>query len=315
MTGSGDLAIGRVLAVKYLVQRLIARGGTSGIYLASDLVLGRDVAIKHLHQQGSDPSLRRRFFLEASTCARIAHRHIVTVHDYGEGENGELFIAMEHLRGEPLSRVIAAEIRLPWQRACEIAAQIARALRAAHKLGVVHRDLKPGNVMLVRDDLSADDFVKLLDFGLVKVVGANEHLSEGAAATWVGTPRYMAPEQIRCSAVDARADIYSFGAILFHLLSGRPPFSGQTVFEVFTQHLREVVPSIASISGVNDVPSELERIVRRCLEKQASERFSSMNDVLSALDAVVGSRLCVAWSPDFSPRRPRSARRIWGGQS
>lgn len=281
----GDMLVGR-----YRLERIIAKGGMGRVYLATQLPLERQVAIKLLIAKGYDEEFRKRFFLEASTCARLVHRHIVTVHDYGEAENGELFMAMEFLDGEPLSKVIAREIRLDSDRACQIALQICRALRAAHKSGIVHRDLKPGNVMLLHDEEQEHvDFVKVLDFGLVKTFDANP--DDPAAdltrsGTWLGSPRYMAPEQIRCQEVDPRTDIYSLGVILFHMVAGRPPFVGPNSVEILQQHLQDPVPNIRDLVGQIHYPPELEEIIRTCLAKDPAHRYQSMDAVIRDLKAV-----------------------------
>ena len=260
------------------------------VYLATQLPLERQVAIKLLVNQRHDAEFRKRFFLEASTCARLVHRHIVTVHDYGEADDGELFMAMEYLDGIPLSKVIQRQVRLTSGRACKIALQVCRALRTAHKTGVVHRDLKPGNVIVLTDEeQDGNDFIKVLDFGLVKAfegdsghVGINDLTKSG---TWLGSPRYMAPEQIRCQPVDPRTDIYSLGVILFHMLAGRPPFIGSNSMEVLEQHLRDKPPSIAEVLGRSDYAPELEVIVERCLRKDPSQRYQSMDELIGDLKA------------------------------
>jgi serine/threonine protein kinase len=284
---------GEVLAQRYVIKHLIARGGMGRVYLATQVPLGRDVAVKCLIPRTNDREFRQRFFLEASTCARLTHRHIVTVYDYGETESGELYMAMEYLRGEPLSLVLAKAGRLGPTRAAHVALQIARALRAAHRRGVVHRDLKPGNVMLVEDDDQLTrDFVKVLDFGLVKVFEAEQAGADTSdltrAGMWLGSPRYMAPEQIRCADVDPRTDLYALGAITFHMLAGRPPFTGNSSAEIFGQHLRDPVPSIRALAGV-DVPPELERIVRRCLEKAPDQRYPSLDELITELHATLSA--------------------------
>ncbi|MCA9552210.1 MAG: serine/threonine protein kinase, partial [Myxococcales bacterium] len=281
--------VGQMLADRYRLERLIAKGGMGRVYLATQLPLERRVAIKLLVAKAYDEEFRQRFFLEASTCARLVHRHIVTVHDYGEAENGELFMAMEYLDGEPLSKVISHEIRIPSERACQIALQICRALRTAHKAGVVHRDLKPGNIMLLGDeDHEQGDFIKVLDFGLVKAFQKGEESPNAdltRSGTWLGSPRYMAPEQIRCKDVDPRTDIYSLGVILFHMIAGRPPFVGGNSVEILEQHLRDPVPSIRDTVGQIVYAPELEIIIRKCMEKDPGARYQSMDELIPQLKA------------------------------
>ncbi len=287
-TEPAEARIGTTLAGRYRIERVIAKGGMGRVYLATQIPLERQVAIKLLTNQRFDAEFRKRFFLEASTCARLVHRHIVTVHDYGEAENGELFMAMEYLDGVPLSKLIQKQVRLPSERACKIALQVCRALRAAHKIGVVHRDLKPGNVIVLTDeDQDGNDFIKVLDFGLVKAFeGADVAISDlTKSGTWLGSPRYMAPEQIRCQPVDPRTDIYSLGVILFHMLAGRPPFIGANSMEVLEQHLRDRPPAIADVLGRSDYAPELEVIIERCLKKEPGQRYQSMDELIGDLKA------------------------------
>jgi len=288
--GTGDLdepaeaRAGQTLAQGYVIQRLVAKGAMGRIYLATQTPPGREVAVKCIQPLPNDEGFRKRFALEAATSARLAHRHIVTVHDYGETDSGELFLTMEYLRGDALSRLLTREGRLSSERTAKIGLQICRALRFAHSKGVLHRDLTPANVMLLRDeDNDAADFIKVLDFGLVKAYqkGGQD------TGTWTGSPRYMAPEQIRRKDVDARTDIYSLGAILFHLLAGRPPFGGATSVEIFSQHLRDPVPWIRDVTGLTDVAAELEVVVRRCLEKDASKRYQVMDDLMADMKAAL----------------------------
>lgn len=286
--------VGHMLAGKYRLEQMIAKGGMGCVYLAIQAPLERKVAIKLLIPQTFDGEFRRRFLLEASINARLTHRHIVTVHDYGETEDGDLFMAMEYLDGEPLSRGIARDVRLSPERASGIAIQACRALRAAHRGGVVHRDLKPSNIMLLpeEEDGYQSDFVKVLDFGLVKVFEGNhrfraesDEIDLTRTGTMLGSPRYMAPEQIRCQAVDPRTDIYSLGVILFHMLAGRPPFIGQSSVEILNHHLKAAPPSLAEVAPDADCPPELEVIVQRCLAKRMEDRYASTDDLLTELKA------------------------------
>src|SRR5690606_31017672 len=200
-------------------------------------------------QKGGD-DFRRRFLLEASVSGRLTHRNIVTVHDYGETPAGEVFMVMELLDGEPLTNILARETRLAPDRACRIAIEICRALRVAHKQSVAHRDLKPGNVMILRGEEEGDaERVKVLDFGLVKVfqdaqeAPLDRDLTQGE--TMLGSPRYMAPEQIMCEPADNRTDIYSLGVVLFSMLTGELPFAGKSAVQVLKQHLQAPVPTLA----------------------------------------------------------------------
>ena len=288
---------GSLLAGRYRIERPIAKGGMGRVYLATQLPLERLVAVKVLNPefQKTDPRFVRRFCLEAAVSAKLSHPNVVIVHDYGEAPDGDLFMAMEYLDGLPLSRVISRDGPMPPDRLLHIAVQICRALREAHRHGVIHRDLKPGNIMLTE---SADDpdVVKVLDFGLVKLFeqegDAARHAQlvtspDGAqgdltrAGTLLGSPRYMSPEQIRGRKLDPRTDIYSLGVILFQMATGRPPFSGSTSVEVIYKHLNHKVPSIEG-DGV-DCPPPVRTIIERCLRKKRRERYRSMREVVVAL--------------------------------
>ncbi|MBK8011099.1 MAG: protein kinase [Deltaproteobacteria bacterium] len=281
---------------RYEVRELIASGGMGRVFSANQIALSREVALKVLIPRPGDKSFRSRFLLEASILARLVHRHIVTIYDYGETEGGDLFIAMEYLEGQSLSSAIAKVGRMPAERACSIAMQMGRALRAAHAKGVVHRDLKPRNVMLIRDEEEDDgekahDFVKVLDFGLVKVFdnessGSHPQVESTRAGMLLGSPKYMAPEQILSRAVDPRTDVYALGAVLYHMLTGRPPFAGASSVDIMHQHLRTPAPPMHSVAHVGEeIPPELEVIVARALEKSPRRRHSSMDELLSDLKA------------------------------
>jgi serine/threonine protein kinase len=288
VTAKPEHRVGELLAGRYRLDRMVAKGGMGRVYLATQLPLGREVAVKVLTSKPNDDEFRQRFFLEASTCAKLVHRHIVTVHDYGEADDGELFMAMEYLAGEPLSRIISQQIRLGSERTAQIGLQICRALRTAHKTGIVHRDLKPGNVMLLRDEDQDGDFVKVLDFGLVKVFEDDEtegNMELTRSGTWLGSPRYMAPEQIRCKPVDPRTDVYSLGIIMFNMVAGRPPFVGANSVEILEQHLRDAPPTFADVVPDVVVAPELEVVIRRCMEKRPDDRYQSMDEVIADLKA------------------------------
>jgi eukaryotic-like serine/threonine-protein kinase len=271
----------------YEVIDLIGAGGMGEVYRARDTRLGRDVAIKVLPEQVShDVSALARLNREARAVAALSHPHIAALHDIGEHE-GTHYLVMELLEGETL----ASRLRrgaLPEKDALRIGAEIADALGAAHAHGIVHRDVKPANVMLTRAG------VKLLDFGLARL--QRKAGSPGETATAVtgldagviaGTLPYMAPEQVRGQAFDARTDIFALGAVLYEMLSGRRAFGGGTAADTMTAILTQD-PGELSGPGLS-VPASLERIVRRCLEKDPEERFQSARDVAFALKAESGA--------------------------
>lgn len=291
----------RMLTPKYRLDSLIAVGGMGRVYAATQLPLQRKVAIKLLSAQKGGDDFRRRFLLEASVSGRLTHRNIVTVHDYGETSSGELFMVMELLDGEPLSAVLERETRFSPERACWIAIEICRALRAAHRESVAHRDLKPGNIMLLRGDEEGEaERVKVLDFGLVKVFQDTQEAplerDLTQSETMLGSPRYMAPEQILCEPVDNRADIYSLGVVLFTMLTGALPFGGKNAVQVLKEHLHAPVPRLADKvvlrhgeSSAPEFPAELDAIVQRCMQKSPDDRFQNVDELARALGAAYAS--------------------------
>jgi serine/threonine-protein kinase len=302
-----DRRLGEVLIGKYRLDRLVGKGGMGRVYLGVQFPLNRQVAVKILNPefQKKDPQFVRRFFLEAATAARLNHQNTITVFDYGETERGELFIAMEYLSGRPLSRVLSADGPFNAERTVHVAIQIARALREAHSKGIIHRDLKPGNIMLMEEGDDAD-FVKVLDFGLVKLFNpgspgeahplgpitpnnGEDAEAQGEitrAGMFLGSPKYMSPEQIQGGDLDPRTDIYSLGVIMFQMLAGRPPFRGSTSVEIIYKHVNTPVPPIHEVYPGTEVPPELELVVQRCLSKHREGRFASMADLVAALKDV-----------------------------
>ena len=291
-----DEHVGKVLTGKYRIDRLIAKGGMGRVYQATQFPLERPVAIKILNgeYQRSDPQFVKRFFLEASIAAKLSHPHTITVFDYGEGDDGELYIAMELLKGRPLSRVIGRDGPYDAVTTIRVAMQICRALREAHDAGIIHRDLKPGNIFILDD--GEVPYAKVLDFGLVKLFTPERPEGDERAGplgpddsdltrtgTLLGSPKYMSPEQIQGQHLDPRTDIYSFGIILYQMVSGRPPFTGSTGVDVIYKHVNHPVPPLASINPEIEVPTELEQIIQRCLEKDRNARFGSMDELLAFL--------------------------------
>jgi serine/threonine protein kinase len=281
-----DPLLGTVLADRVRIERPIARGGMGKVYYGEQVGMKRPCAIKILDPRlaggGDVEEFARRFLLEASTAAKLTHPNVVTIFDYGEMSGGMCFIAMEYLEGRSLSDELKKNGRLAPERAIHIAKQVSRALREAHTLGVVHRDMKPGNVFLVKKD-DDDDFVKVLDFGLVKETSPTEAQDHTQVGQIMGSPRYMAPEQVQGKAVDARTDIYSLGAMLFAMLAGKPPFDKNTDLSTMMAQVSDPPPPIASVAPDAQLPPGLEAVVMKCLAKNPDERFASMEELIAAL--------------------------------
>ncbi|MCX7807276.1 MAG: protein kinase [Deltaproteobacteria bacterium] len=281
-----DPLIGRVIN-NYRIVSLIARGGMGKVYRAEQAPLGRLVAIKVLNPNytgDQNPEFHKRFFLEAATCAKLTHPNTVTIYDYGRTEDDIYYIAMELLEGKTLHRALREQNPFPVPRALHIARQVCRSLREAHARQVIHRDLKPANIFLCQRD-DDPDFVKVLDFGLVKNVGEGaEELTQ--TGLFMGSPKYMAPEQIRGERSDGRVDIYALGVILYEMLTGRVPFDGSTSMNILLAHLNTPPPSFREANPDVEVPPLLEAIVMKCLAKKPEDRYSSMDELLAALKGV-----------------------------
>ncbi len=282
-----DPMLGRVLAGKYLLVDLIGAGGMGAVYLSLQEALGREVAVKVLRTTTGtgDPELRGRFFREARMLGKLQHRHIVTVHDHGEEPDGTLFMVMERLRGKSLRQTLSEETRLHPGRAREIALQVLDALSEAHEQCMVHRDLKPDNIMLV-PERTGEPAAKVLDFGIVRVLGSDEPESAPKTRQGIalGTPAYMAPEQVQGKPITPSTDLYAVGILLFEMVVGRPPFVGESAWETVTRHVTTPVPPIPPGLGI---PVAYEQLVRRALEKDPAERFRTAADMAAALRLIV----------------------------
>ena len=282
VTGAGappeDL-VGHTVDGRYRIERVIGKGGMGTVYACRHVVVGKAFAMKVL-RPGVERSeeVLTRFIREAKTANAIRSRHIAETSDFGQLPSGSFYVVMELLEGEDLTRAMRSG-RLGAPALAYIFVQIAETLGLAHAQGIVHRDLKPDNVFLVSE---AGDplFVKLLDFGIAKVLhaGGDLHLTETGVI--LGTPYYMSPEQARAEHVDHRTDIYSLGVMMYRAFTGRLPFAGDSAMGVLTQHLHQAPELPSRISGV---PAPLERVILRCMEKQPFARFQSMHEVAAAL--------------------------------
>jgi serine/threonine-protein kinase len=281
---ASDPLIGRLINGRYRILSSIARGGMGKVYRAEQAALGRPIAIKVLtpgYGGENDPEFHKRFFREASVAAKLKHPNSVTIFDHGCTEDGVFYIAMELLEGRTLQRVLRDDGSLSAERAVHIAGQICAALREAHGLGVVHRDLKPANVFIVKHG-DENEFAKVLDFGLVKdTLEQSDQLTH--TGMFLGSPRYMSPEQIQAQTIDPRVDIYALGVMMFEMLTGSVPFDSANTVEILMAHVHEPVPVMRVRNPGVRVPAALEHLVRRCMAKNPLDRFESMNEVLAAL--------------------------------
>ena len=285
-----DPLLGKTIHGRYTIVSLIARGGMGKVYKAEQSALGRVCALKILspnHDGTRDPEFHKRFSLEASTAARLSHPNTVTIFDYGKDEESDVYyIAMEFLDGRTLHRAIHDEGSIPEARASSIAQQICRSVHEAHLLGVVHRDLKPGNVLLCERG-EETDFVKVLDFGLVKdVTGKGQDLTQ--TGVFMGSPKYMAPEQITSGEISARTDVYAVGVILYEMLCGKPPFEKRQSMSTLVAHVNDAPPPLAARNPAASISPAIEAVIMRCLEKSPDERYASMRDLIKALKGAGG---------------------------
>ena len=283
-----DPLIGAVLGDRYRIVSRIGAGGMGAVYLAQHTTLKRDVAIKVLLSEfGGKDEFVRRFEREAEAASRLTHPNIIQVTDFGRTSAGQLFLAMEYLKGQSLTSVIR-EGWLAVPRALGITRQILAGLSRAHAAGVVHRDLKPDNIMLVEHD-GRPDFVKILDFGIAKVTDAQpSHEALTQAGVVFGTPEYLSPEQALGDNIDARADLYAAGVILFEMLTGRRPFESDDKVRIISMHLSHAVPRFAAVNPAVAIPVPIEEVTLQALEKQRENRFASAAAFLTALDDAEG---------------------------
>jgi serine/threonine-protein kinase len=283
-TATADPLVGRVVGGRFKVIALLARGGMGKVYRAEQAPLGRICALKVLNPDYAgeqDPEFHKRFFLEASVASKLTHPNTVTIFDYGRTDDDIYYMAMEYLEGHTLHRAIREAGCLPEERTVRIARQVCRALREAHSLGVIHRDLKPANIFLTMHGDEAD-FVKILDFGLVKnVVGKGEDLTQ--TGMFMGSPKYMSPEQIRGDRVDTRTDIYALGIILYEMLTGKVPFDRPNSVNILMAHVHEVAPTMREMNPRISVSPALAETVAACMEKDPARRLRSMDEVLASL--------------------------------
>ncbi|WP_448058401.1 Stk1 family PASTA domain-containing Ser/Thr kinase [Cellulomonas hominis] len=276
----------RILAGRYEVGELIGRGGMAEVHIGHDTRLGRTVAIKILRSDlARDPSFQARFRREAQAAAALNHPAIVAVYDTGEDVVTEVtgvvahvpFIVMEYVEGHTVRDILRDGHAVPIDEAIEITSGVLSALEYSHHAGIVHRDIKPANVML-----TPTGAVKVMDFGIARAVADSAATMTQTQAV-IGTAQYLSPEQARGETVDARSDLYSTGCLLFELLTGRPPFQGDSPVAVAYQHVREAAPTPSSFAS--DVPDTLDRITLKALAKERDSRYSTAAEFRSDLEA------------------------------
>ncbi|HEV2178808.1 MAG TPA: serine/threonine-protein kinase [Gemmatimonadaceae bacterium] len=291
---AGSNLVGSVLADRYHIVRRIGEGGMGQVYLAEHVKMRRRSAVKVLHQgMVNDPDAIARFNREASNASQIQHPNVAAIYDFGETDDGLIYLAMEFIDGEPLRKVIERQGALPAVQAADITRQVADALEAAHEMGIVHRDLKPDNIMIARGR-NGEDVATVVDFGIAKATtGDDQKVTRTGLA--IGTPEYMSPEQLSGDALDNRTDIYSLGLVAFNMLTGQLPFPAVSSREAMIARLTERPRTLAEIKDDVAWPAELQTVMDRALASQPQERYAHAShfgrDLVRAVAAMPQSAL------------------------
>jgi serine/threonine protein kinase len=283
--------IGTVIADRYRLLKVLGVGGMGAVYLAEHARMHKRVALKLLHpEMVENPEVVARFEREAMAAAHIEHPNVAAALDFGQSEDGAFFMVLEYLEGKSLRDILEEQGAFDVERMLKVSRQIVAALIRAHALGIVHRDLKPENVMLVQRE-GENDFVKVLDFGIAKVPVnqlAGDQTKKAEALTRMGvmygTPQYMPPEQILGREVDARADLYALGIMMYEMLTGKPPFESDNPVALVTKHLTEAFPALNTRMAVSHLPRDLEPMLEQLLQKEPETRMQSAQQLLEIID-------------------------------
>jgi eukaryotic-like serine/threonine-protein kinase len=307
--GDGDPMIGVVIDGRYRVLSFIGRGGMGSVYRAEHVTIKRIVAVKLLHPTLAQiEELGKRFEREAFAIGRIDHPNCVNVTDFGRLGDGSLYLVMEFLEGTSLGDLLATEGRVPPQQALRIIGHVVRGLGHAHEAGIVHRDVKPENVLVLKTE-DDPEFAKILDFGIAKLVGqaaeddeSNSKLTQAGVA--FGTPIYMSPEQAVGSPVDGRADLYAATVLLYEMISGRPPFYSDDKLEVLSMHTSKPPAPLSRVAGDVALPPGLDDLIARGLAKRPADRFKDAGQMLAAIDRVLQDGAAIGHAPPRAPSLP-----------
>jgi eukaryotic-like serine/threonine-protein kinase len=296
---------GRVIDDRYRVVRLLGEGGMGAVFTAEHLTLHKKVALKVVRAElAGNGEVAARFAREAMATAQFEHPHVASAIDYGTLPEGGAYFVMQLVRGRSLRWLMSGEKKLPWRRACEIAAQVADALSAAKAAGIIHRDLKPDNILVERRE-DGSDLVKVLDFGIAHIqprdaaapAGAQAHRALTRVGTVMGTPGYMSPEQAVGDKVDHRTDLYALGVVLWETIAGRELWDAPDLTSVVTRQMTEAVPKLRELVDDPTLPAEVDELLQRLLARNVVERPEHAAEVRDTL-----RRLAHASAPAFSPQ-------------
>lgn len=287
LSESNQAWLGKVVDGRYRVIEVVGRGGMGVVYKVEHLRMGKIAAMKVLHRDlAQDPEVVHRFEREAAAVSRLNHPNTVQVFDFGAAQ-GALYLIMEYVRGQDLAHIVERDGPLPWARAAPILTQVCGALQEAHELGIVHRDLKPENVLITRGP-NGRDYAKVLDFGLAKLGARDVPTDETDRSRIVGTPYYMAPEQIRGDEVDGRADIYALGTLMFKVLTGEYLYTAKNAVGVLTKHLTAEIDAPSQRAPMRGIDPRVDTICVRALAKEATDRYQTVAEMALDIEEVYG---------------------------
>jgi serine/threonine protein kinase len=290
---------GRVIDNRYVLKEKLGEGGMGAVFKVEHARMGKVLALKLLRPDvATDRKVKQRFVQEARVVSKLSHPNTIQVFDFGELPDGSLYIAMEYLPGRDLSWTLRSQGPFSEEKALSIGCQVLASLAEAHEQGIIHRDVKPANVMLVKHK-DRDDWIKVLDFGIAKLNEGEGRKHITGVADFIGTPAYMSPEQALGEELDARSDLYSTGAMLFELVSGHPVFEGATPMNVVTKHMTEPPPRLVEVAPERPVSPAFEAAIRKALAKDKSDRYGSADEMRAALEQI--RRALGLRSTDFTP--------------
>lgn len=294
MPGDRDPYIGQVIQDRYKIESLVGKGSMGAVYRASQNFMNRDVAVKILLQHlGNDADAIKRFQREAKAASKLNHKHITTLYDFGMMPDGQPYLVMDYLDGVSLGEVLETQEYLPVDEFRPILRQVCEALGEAHRRGIIHRDIKPDNIVLLEQD-GRKDYVKLVDFGVAKLMSDDSKDTKlTKTGTICGSPAYLSPEQARSQPLDHRTDIYSLGIVIFELLTGKLPFTSADLINLLFLHATEPPPLINEVRPDLRFSPELVSVVNRCLAKDPNDRPQSMEELWREFDAACQKKMDV----------------------